>query len=312
MSDARVITAIDDNYLLPLLIMAFSAKKHSDKKFELIIGYDDRKLSSQNRDLITACLEILQISFRFISVHIDDQLLDNSHITSTAYVRLYLADILEGIVLWLDADLICLPNWDDLFRDYREDLTRVLVAGVRDPIVTRKKVRNYSKNMSLLHMGDDYFNSGVLLINCDFWNEVDVPESWPIVAKNYENLGFEFSDQCILNYMCKDSYRLLPQEFNQLALGGRSQSEIPTKILHFAGPIKPWDYKRFSPMIVLSKLRRCDINRYLKVQSELIQQVGVANISAKKELKDISKVLVSRKSRLFSLKENLVMRLVLR
>ena len=273
MTSRVVISAVDDNYVLPLLVMIHSAKKYSNNDFRFVLGYDPKSLSAANIKLIEECLAVLKVPFSTICVTLEGRFEDNNHITATAYARLPMADVLSGTVLWLDADLICKPGWDEIFEFFDGNLGGKTVAGVRDSVITSSHFLANTKNLAMIKMQDKYFNSGVLLIDCISWQLLNTSDRWPVVVQNYDNFGFQLSDQCVLNYLFADSHRLLPPEYNVLAFYSSSTAREQAKILHFAGPIKPWSYRRFSFKILFSLLSRRDIWDYLDLEKEFMRVV---------------------------------------
>lgn len=288
MTSRVVISAVDDNYVLPLLVMLHSAKKYSKNDFQFVLGYDPKSLSATNINLIEECLTLLQVPFSKICVTLKGRFEDNNHITATAYARLPMADVLSGTVLWLDADLICKPGWDEIFEFFDGGLGGKTVAGVRDSVNTSIQFLANTKNLAIIKMQKRYFNSGVLIIDCISWQLLNTSERWPVVLQNYDNYGFQLSDQCVLNYLFVDSHRLLPSEYNVLAFYSRRTAREQAKILHFAGPDKPWSYRRFSFKILFSLLSRHDIWNYLDLEREFLRVVQRASQGDWKLLHSIS------------------------
>jgi hypothetical protein len=173
----------------------------------------------------------------------------------------------------LDADLICLPGWDKLFDFSIINAKKSLAAGVVDPLVTHPNWQRNSTNRAVIEMGNDYINTGVLQINCDLWNELEVPKMWRIAAGDYYDFGFQIVDQCVLNFIFKNSYALLPSMFNYLVSVPQKDSLKEVYVMHFAGPTKPWHYPVFSLGSFVSPLKRKDVAVYKRIQSELIQEV---------------------------------------
>ena len=85
-----------------------------------------------------------------------------------------------------------------------------------------------------------------------------------------------------------DSHRLLPPEYNVLAFYSSSTAREQAKILHFAGPDKPWSYRRFSFKILFSLLSRRDIWDYLDLETEFLRVVKRASRRDWKLLHSIS------------------------
>jgi lipopolysaccharide biosynthesis glycosyltransferase len=273
MSNRVIITATDDNYILPLLVMLYSAKISTSQDFYVVIGYIEEDLSKVNREVIFSVLNVLNIDFEFRSVQLDDVPTSSHYITRTSWIRLSLMDAIAGVVLWLDADLICLPGWDKLLDFSIISEKKSLAAGVIDPLVTHPNWQRNSTNRAVIEMGNDYINTGVLQINCDLWNELEMPTMWREAAADYYDLGFQVVDQCVLNYLFKNSYALLPSMFNFLASVPQKESLKEVCVMHFAGPTKPWHYPVFSLRSFVSPLKSKDVAVYRRIQSELIQEV---------------------------------------
>ena len=277
MPNQTVISAVDDNYVLPLLVMIHSAKKNSKSDFQFVLGYDPASLSTANLELIEECLTFLKVPFSKLNLNLENEFKHNGHITPTSYARLPMADALSGLVLWLDADLICRPGWDEIFEFFDANQGGKIVAAVRDSVATSGRIPVNTKNLAKVKMRGDYFNTGVLLVDCNSWRLSNASERWPVLVENSDELGFEFSDQCVLNFLMEDSYHLLPTEFNVLAFYSSRVARAQAKILHFAGIEKPWNYRRLSSKILFTNFSRRDIWEYIDLQNELLQIVRRAS-----------------------------------
>jgi lipopolysaccharide biosynthesis glycosyltransferase len=122
-------------------------------------------------------------------------------------------------------------------------------------------------------MGNDYFNSGVALINCDRWKQLDFSSKWPQLLAEGVQRGFEYADQCVLNFMCSNEVNYISVKYNTLARTRRVNHQISPYILHFAGDVKPWHYSIFDLQILRGVLLPKDVYKYLKYQSQLIREV---------------------------------------
>jgi len=292
----RVVTAIDDNYLLPLIVMAFSAKKNCDSAFEIVVGYDPEKLSVASRETISKCFAILEIPLQLKSFTLKADFRDNNHITATTFVRFLMFDSFDGSVLWLDVDLICLPKWDQVFTEFAPDMQSTLIFGAREYLAVPGEKTASPNNLAMQAMGKDYFNAGVLLINCDLWKTNNIPNTWPYLLSNYDRLGFQFSDQCIINYSCVNHYKNLPSKYNALAPNQVRYRTDDPRILHFAGGFKPWQFTRVSPRVFFSGLVRSDIYKYLDIQKEAIAYLKASDEKTSSILLRIANDFAKKKS----------------
>jgi lipopolysaccharide biosynthesis glycosyltransferase len=151
-------------------------------------------------------------------------------------------------------------------------------------------------------MGNDYINVGVLLINCDFWNELGMPKKWRDAAGDYDNLGFQVLDQCVLNFLFKDSYALLPSKFNFLASVPQEVPFNEISIIHFAGTSKPWHFSEFNLRASLSTLSSRDLRLYKTFQNNLIRELRESNEAESLTLSNIAKMFTSNQTLLSHIK----------
>jgi lipopolysaccharide biosynthesis glycosyltransferase len=188
---------------------------------------------------------------------------------------------MSGLALWLDSDLLCLPGWDSIYIDNNNLPNGMVISAVRDAQIYKlgNEYTSNSNNQSLRKMGSDYFNSGVSLFDCDKWKELNFPETWPVILKEYAERGFEWQDQCVLNFICHGQVNYLDWEYNYLPFREKHKKRSKRYILHFTGTVKPWLYSILDPRILNSIISPKDIYKYLGYQSRLIKIVNRENPS---------------------------------
>jgi len=269
----KIVSGIDDNYVLPFLVMVYSAKVNSTKQFNVTLGYDPTELSLSSIDLISQVLRILEVPLEFMKILLTEDMKPRWHISSAAYSRLLLADQISGLMLWLDSDLICLPGWDSIFTDEKNLPNGMVMSVVRDAFVSTKGIDDLrrSSNESVRIMGSDYFNSGVALIDCDIWKSQNYPQLWPTILMEADIRGFEYADQCVLNFLIQRQVNYLPSNYNSLASAKTHSRKKEPKFLHFAGGPKPWSFAYFDFRILRGDLFLSDIYKYFWYQSKLIK-----------------------------------------
>jgi lipopolysaccharide biosynthesis glycosyltransferase len=266
----KVAVGLDDNYVSPLLVMLFSAWQTKENDFEVIVGYDDLHLSPESIILIEEVARNLGIGIEFIEIKLNSKIQNASHITPSAYIRILLADILQESFLWLDCDLICEPGWDELLHFEIPTKSTVICAAI-DPIVQRM---TKSTNEAVKRSNGKYFNSGVAIIDPVAWRQLGFNDRWLDVVLNSAHLKLEYADQCVLNYLLVNNFYEINPEYNRIEMSARYLKCINVKIRHFAGPIKPWNFKSkiilasFGPFLYKSVLR------YAKTQEQLIHQLN--------------------------------------
>lgn len=274
----RVICATDNGYVLPLLVAIYSAKNNAKSNFNVTVAYFSSELSRENLILLSKVLEYIGVTFEFKAFELSEHMTKKYHITPTSYSRLLCADQFTGLVMWLDADTLCLPGWDSIYLDDFNIPHKSTLSVVRDSIISRNSIKT-EKNESIIKMGKDYFNTGIVLINCDRWKKLNFEEQWPQLLVESNLRGFEYADQCVLNFMCSGEVKYISPNYNTFAATRRKDSKVEPLILHFAGDKKPWFFSKFDPRILHGLLLPKDVYKYLRYQTRLIRLVKSKNTS---------------------------------
>ena len=179
-------------------------------------------------------------------------------ISPAAYLRLSIGESVTDArrALYLDCDLIVLQDISELFALVPD----VPIAAVRDlanpTLSCGPAIPGYEE---LGIMGSrEYFNSGVMLFDLESWRAEDLGRRCArFLTEHPEHT--EFWDQCALNVVVADRWVRLPLEYNAIAISPlmpalsehyRGGAVLPladalaveehARILHFAGPFKPW------------------------------------------------------------------------
>lgn len=189
-----------------------------------------------------------------IDIHlIEDTIFDGFPISKlfpkAIYFRYLFADILPKDIkkiLYIDCDTIVLQSVADL---YNVDITDSPIAAVEDrngdDILDRNRIEIYDGN---------YFNSGVLLINLDYWRDnesfkqlskfiIDNPSKclWPDqdalnIIFHKEVVWLPFKYNFLISFFDPfDSYRLHKKKWASIL-----DSSNYIVILHYATKEKPW------------------------------------------------------------------------
>jgi lipopolysaccharide biosynthesis glycosyltransferase len=127
-------------------------------------------------------------------------------------------------VLYLDSDIVVRRPLTALWNTEIGDHALAAVEEFGDPTGTR-------------------FNSGVMLINLDFWRRNNVCERAIAFARNHPEQVKEW-DQGALNAVLVDNWKMMPRVWNN-QLGSFEIGKAPlldAAIVHYDGPIKPWHW----------------------------------------------------------------------
>lgn len=170
-----------------------------------------------------------------------------SYLTSAMYLRLNLPEVLPADsdrILYLDCDILCVGPLTELSS---LDLAGNTIAAVTDPGVrTLSALHDAISDTTSLRLlpDDEYFNSGVLLIDVQQWNATNVSGESLRVLENSAGI-LTYPDQDALNAVLHNRWHRLGSRYNQLESWKLENGQrFPTdcvSLIHCAGTKKFWN-----------------------------------------------------------------------
>ena len=169
------------------------------------------------------------------------------------YARLLLSSMLPNLdkVIYLDCDLVVCKDLKSLWET---DVNDVAVAMVPDLLYQDKET------LDRLGINNNYLNSGVIVMNLDYWRKHDVQNRLLayIIDKGNELIC---NDQDALNVILNDERRQLPAKYNVTPhYFHKNHDNYPKEmheeiqearinpiIFHYLGKIKPWSLGCYLP-----------------------------------------------------------------
>ncbi|TXJ55897.1 glycosyltransferase family 8 protein [Brachyspira aalborgi] len=210
MNEVVIAYITDDNYVMPTIVSITSAimNKNESSIYKIfIIGVS---INNENKKIIE----------EFISKNINDKIylnimhfnqhynFDDSHpyVTSAAIFKFDIANILSDYdkVLYIDCDTIILKDLTELFEI---NLNDYYAAVVKDYIV-------YVLHENLLLGIEDYFNSGVMLLNTKLLRKDNVKELLLYYKINKDRR--HFMDQDCFNYIFNSKVKFIKPKYNYM------------------------------------------------------------------------------------------------
>ena len=247
-------------------------------------------------------------------VEIMPAITNRADITLTAYFRLFLTEILPDTinkVLYLDGDVIVrdslLPLWNMDISDYP-------LAAATDCMVAAEP-EEFERLGYPMSYG--YFNSGVCLINLDFWRKHNCIKDFISLLDDGEKL--RYYDQDVLNMLFHTSKLNLPIKYNLMTVflyknpkwkNTKFEQEIIESlhepvIIHYAGGDKPWfKYNENEPPLstLFYKYQKCTIWKGIKYDfrppikkmrnfiGDIMREIGLKPRRSSYELRDVSRI----------------------
>ena len=158
----------------------------------------------------------------------------NSQFSIASLYRLLIPQLLPADVdkcIYLDSDIIVNLDINELWQINLEGKVLGVIPEVLNGVNTRKSFKLVADN---LIKPEDYFNSGVMLMNIKvFRTEQEMlMNSINFISKNP---AYKYFDQEILNYCFSTRTLKLPLKYNLLVNNLRYEQKIEKGIYHFAG-----------------------------------------------------------------------------
>jgi lipopolysaccharide biosynthesis glycosyltransferase len=211
--------------------------------------------------------------------------IQNNHLAKSTFLRLSAPSTIGGLIIYFDCDILFLENWSQIENFTTIIETQNLCVGARK----HWGQISSDSNRAIIESKNRYFNSGVLIMNTNAWRDAQLDLKCEQTILDYTRLSFEFADQCVLNYVLKGEYFEINMEFNSIP---EELHRRRTKLLHFAGSIKPWTVrintstKNISPVECI-RLRDIQIEQrrafkiYRKLEKEVINFLTKNNLLQK-------------------------------
>lgn len=189
-----------------------------EERFQMLAASFDRRIN-----FVDVNIE----HYRHLHVH--------SHFSHAIYLRFALPDVVPvDKIIYLDCDILVEANLGPLWD---VDVSEHGCAGMAETGVFGEG------NLARIGLVDDiYINSGVLVLNLTFWRTHQVARrcmEW--IASFPENAVCP--DQDAINYVLHGLKVEIDEMWNWNPIASADPSDMerhPSRIIHFAGPVKPW------------------------------------------------------------------------
>ena len=193
-----------------------------------------KDLSTINKKQFEQLAQLYSVNIYIYEINIDTlaKLPTQTHLPIATYFRFILPLILDNVdkLFYIDADIICLQNADDLFSINLKDN---IIGAVPD-----LPWMNTKRNKALNLRNHIYFNAGMLIINIAKWNNFNTFAKILQAIQN-EPQKFRYLDQDALNLILTNHIQYLDTKFNCIDINSIEQKNII--LLHFAAHPKPWN-----------------------------------------------------------------------
>lgn len=196
----------DDNYAKYCMTAIVSILENNrDTKCRIYVLIDS--LDETNRNLFNYLSNYYKQEILVTEIPLDSfsNLITRSRYRKSMYYRFLLPDIIDDDkVLYLDCDIINRKPLSDFYNTNLKDKAAAVIEDAQgDDVRLHNQIRYLGK----------YFNSGVMLMNLDYWRRNHVKEQLVKFIENNPNRCF-YPDQDALNIVLADKVIFVPYTYN--------------------------------------------------------------------------------------------------
>ena len=204
------------------------------------------------------------------------------HISASTCLRFIVPQILNKLtsrMLYLDCDVLCTNNLNELMNIDLNDKYSAVVCDV-------EKMQEKQCFACDIPYGE-YFNAGMIYINTKMWVADNLTEK--AFAMINSGKVYKFADQDVLNILMQGNTLFLPKKYNQLtslSVGGNEDSLLSddTVIIHYVTGNKPWYQLYLTPLY----------QRYIASSPWANQKLLLTNENAPSTTRRYAKLLASK------------------
>ena len=160
--------------------------------------------------------------------------------TKTTYYRLFISEMYPRIkkAIYLDSDTVVTG---DISEMYKIDLADYYVGACVEKVMVETPVfRNYVEKAIGIE-ANNFFNAGVMLINCNKFRKEYVLDRFIDLLNVYKFVVTQ--DEDYLNVICHGKVKFIDQRWNVQTYGEPYYKAKDAKVIHYIMQNKPWHYK---------------------------------------------------------------------
>ena len=238
-----VFYACDDRFVKYTIVSLSSmiANARRDLDYRVYVLYSD--LSDERKSELKK-LENENFSISFVNMSqrlesIEKKLPIRDYYSKTTYYRIFIPEIFKSYdkVIYVDSDTVVTG---DVAQLYETELSDNYVAACHEQAMVQVDEYGTYAARAVGISRHEFFNAGVLLINCKKFREKSLADRFIDLLGEYD---FKVTqDEDYLNVLCRDRVLWLDQRWNTEVFGEIDYPIEEAKIIHYIMTSKPWHY----------------------------------------------------------------------
>lgn len=244
-----VFYSCDEKFLKYCMVSMYSLLKNASENYVYSIYILNTDISPEAQDqfrnqLDSAGLAVsYDVCFEDVTENlnlIEHEFPLRDYYSKTTYFRLLIADMHQELdkAVYLDADTII---QGDISAFYNTELRDFYLAACHEQVMVQISEYGEYVEKCLGVSRHNYFNAGVLLLNCKSFREKQILHRFLEELHTYDFVVTQ--DEDYLNLICKDRVLFLDQRWNTEVFGEITYPIEEAKILHYIMFNKPWHYE---------------------------------------------------------------------
>lgn len=236
-----VFFACDDRFVKYTIVALHSMIRNASTKYQYHVYILHTEISSEMMDRVWALEnEQFEITFEDVTEYlqsISDKLPIRDYYSKTTYYRMFIAEMFPQYqkAIYIDSDTIV---QGDISRLFYTDLGEAYVGACHEQVMIQENIFGTYVEKGIGISRYNFFNAGVLLINCEQFRAKGVLDKFIQQLHLYDFVVTQ--DEDYLNLICKDHVHWLDQRWNTEIFGEIAYPIEEAYVLHYIMTSKPW------------------------------------------------------------------------
>ena len=242
-SHIPIFYACDDNFVKYTVVSLYSMIKNASKEYKYRVYVLHTDISEENKRLLyDLATDNFEISFEDVTDYLDsiaEKLPLRDYYSKTTYFRMFIAEMFPEYdkAVYIDSDTIV---QGDISRMYHTNIREAYVGACHEQAMVQvDEYGEYAERVVGVSRYN-FFNAGVLLINCDKFRIKFVLDKFIQYLHTYNFVVTQ--DEDYLNLICKDHVYWLDSRWNTEVFGNIDYPIEEANVIHYIMVNKPWHY----------------------------------------------------------------------
>ena len=243
----NVFFASDRNYLPYLAVALASLSKHASEEKIYNVRILSEDLTNESLHGVIRGLKpnvkikVFSVADKISGIKKELALRLRDYYSDAIYYRIFIAEMFPKLdrAVYLDSDIVLNTDVEKLYSAPIGD--NLLGAVTDESVMSAEPFREYVKNHVRMKHAEDYFNSGVLVMNLAKMREEGIKDQFIKLLCKY-NFKTVAPDQDYLNFLCRGKIHYLERGWNKHAIAENEIDRSELYLMHYNMFNKPWKY----------------------------------------------------------------------